>query len=561
MTVSSTKRPKGAFPKAERLAVVIVVAGILAAACGQGDGESAEAGGGTLVVAQSFEPQPTLDPALTANVITYNVVRPVIETLVTIEPGGTEIVPLLATTWQVSPDGRSWSFRLRDDVRFHDGTPFDAAAVCANFDRWYHFRGVLQSLAFGWSRFFGGFATPDDASVPTKTLYQSCEAPSVHEMVLNLTEPTGALLAALALPAFGISSPTALRRYEADKVAGTATEPRFEGSYGSAHLVGTGPLTFDRWDRGDKVVLVRNRAYWGAGPELDRVIIRRIADAAARRQALESGEISGYWPVNAADLEPLRRAGFRVYETPSLTLGYLDLNLARPPLDNLKIRQAIAHALDKEKVVRAKYPPSASVAKEILPADLWGHAPDVRVYPHDLQEARRLIAESGAANTTLELWYPKGDAEGTPPLPDPEGIALSFKADLEEAGFTVVLKAVLFQDFFEALSSSSVHLFLNEIFSFQLDPDALFDQFMAARRSGSLGPVDSDLVTVLDGAAREIDRAARAPLYEEANRIVADQALVVPFVHVKAELVYSQKVSGYRPSPIFWEGLFDVRLE
>ena len=561
MRVSGTKRVQGAFLMAKRSVVVAVAAGILAAACGGGDGQGAEAGGGTLVVAQSFEPQPTLDPALTANVITYNVVRPVIETLVTIEPGGTEIVPLLATTWQVSPDGRSWSFRLRDDVRFHDGTPFDAAAVCANFERWYHFRGVLQSLAFGWSRFFGGFATRDDASLPARTLYQSCEVRSVHEIVLNLTEPAGALLAALALPAFGISSPTALRRYGADKVTGTATEPRFEGSYGSAHLVGTGPLTFDRWDRGDKVVLVRNRAYWRAGPELGRVIIRRIADGAARRQALESGEINGYWPVNAVDLEPLRRAGFRVYEAPSLTLGYLDFNLARPPLDNLKIRQAIAHALDKEKVVRAKYPPSASVAKEILPPDLWGHAPDVRVYPHDPDRARRLIAESGVADAAVELAYPKGGAEGTPPLPDPEGIALSFKADLEGAGFTVALKPLPFQDFFEALSLGTLHLFLNEIFSFQVDPDALFDQFIAPRQSGSLGPVDAGLVTVLDGAAREIDRSDRAPLYQQANRIVADQALVVPFVHVKAELVYSQKVSGYRPSPIFWEGLFDVRLD
>ncbi len=256
----------------------------------------------------------------------------------------------------------------------------------------------------------------------------------------------------------------------------------------------------------------------------------------------------------------MRRAGFRVYETPSLTLGYLDFNLARPPLDNLKIRQAIAHALDREKVVRAKYPPSARVAKEILPPDLWGHAPDVRVYSYDPEQARRLIAESGAANTTLELWYPAGGPEGPPPLPDPEGIALSFKADLEDAGFTVVLKPAPIHDFFEALSSGRVHLFLNELFSFQVDPDALFDQFIAPRQSGSLGPVDAGLLAVLDGAAREIDQAERGPLYQQANRIVAEQALVVPFVHVKAELVYSQKVSGYRPSPIFWEGLFDVRL-
>ena len=549
----------GVRPVASRFVAIALTAGLVAAACATSDEDTGSGTGGTLVVAQSFEP-PTLDPALTANVITYNVVRPVVETLVTLEPGATEVVPQLATSWKVSPDGRSWSFRLQENVRFHDGTPFDAAAVCANFERWYHFSGILQRLASGWRLFFGGFATRADASAPGETLYHSCEAPADNEVVVNLTKKTGGLLAALAVPSFGISSPTALRRYEADKVSGTADAPRFEGSYGSAHLIGTGPFQLERWDRNDKVVLVRNRAYWGPQPELDRVIIRRIDEGTARRQALESGEIDGYWPVIAADIRPLQRAGSRVHELPNLTLGYLNFNLARPPLDNLKIRQAISHALDREKLVRAKYPPSATVAKEIVPPNLWGHAPDVRVYPHNPARVRQLITESGVAQPTLELWYPTGDPEGTPPLPDPEGIALSFKADLEQAGFTVVPKPTPFLDFFEALSSGRVHMFLDEIFSFRVDPDAMFDQFTQRHETGSLGRLDADLFALLDSAAHEIDQADRASRYEEANRIVAERALMVPFVHVKAALVYSGKVTGYRPSPIFWEGLFDVRL-
>lgn len=541
---------------------VALVAGLVATACAEdrGDTPSAARQGRTLVVAQSFDP-PALDPALSNNVVTYNLTRPVVETLVTVEPGGTGLVPLLATSWAVSPDGRSWSFQLREGVRFHDGTPFDAAAVCANFERWYRFRGILQQLASGWREFFGGFAASERAGRGTASLYQSCDAPAEHEVVVNLTRKTGGLLAALAVPHFGISSPTALRRYEADKVSGTADAPRFEGSYGQSQLVGTGPFRLERWDRNDKVVLVRNETYWGPQPELDRVIVRRIDDGAARRQALESGEIDGYWPVSAADIEPLDRAGFRVYELPNFTLGYLNFNPARPPLDNPKIRQAVAHAVDREKLVRAKYPASAIVAREIVPPDLWGHAADVRVYPADSRIARRLMAESGISQPTVELWYPKGDSEGTPPLPDPEGIALALKADLEDAGFRVIAKAApWFPDFFEAVSSGKVQMFLDELFAFRVDPDALFDQFVQRYETGSFGPLDADLRAVLETAADEIEQAARAPLYEEANRIVAEQALIVPLVHVKLALVHSREVRGYRPGPLVWEGLFDVRL-
>ncbi len=538
--------------------MLAVAVGLMVAACSESEDRDTEhQSGGTLVVAQLAEPRPSLDPALSANVVTYTVTRPVLETLVTLERGGPGITPQLATSWEVSPDGRSWTFQLRRNVRFHDGTLLDAAAVCANFERWYHFSGVLQQLASPWREVFGAFATGG----PNESLYKSCESSADLEVVLNLTRPTGALLAALALPAFGIASPTSLRRDGADKVSGTADEPRFEGSYGSVRLPGTGPFELQRWDRNDKVVLVRNRSYWGTRPGPDRVIIRRIDDGGARRQALQSGEIDGYWPVGPAEVRPLAEAGMQVFELPALTLGYLGFNVARPPLDNPKIRQAVAHALDREKVVRAKYAASATVADEIVPPHFWGHAPDVPVYAHDPQRARQLITESGVPEPTLELWYPVGLPEGPPTLPDPEGIALAFEADLEEAGFTVTaLPTPWFSEYMEALLSGRVHMFLNEIVAFRMDPDAVFDQFTQQYETGAMRAPDGELLALLDSAAREIDQGHRAPLYEDANRMVAERVLMVPFVHVKPAIVYSPKIRGYGPSPIVWEGLFDVRL-
>ena len=539
--------------KARRLLAVVVAAGVALVGCSGGKDRGTEER--TLVFAQFGEPPATLDPALSGNVVTYIVTRPVLETLVSVRPGGTDVRPQLATSWEVSADARSWTFRLRDNVRFHDGTAFDASAVCANFNRWYHFGGILQQLASEWRRLFGGFAGQGDGG-----LYRSCEAPAEHEVVINLTKGTGTFLPGLALPAFAIASPEALRRYKADSVSGIAEQPVFDGTFGTDNLIGTGPFKLQSWTRNDRLALVRNEAYWGQKPALDRVIVRRIDDGAARRQALESGEVDGYLPVDAADVPPLRGAGFKVYDLPGFSLGFLGFNKERPPLDNLMIRRAIAHALDLETVVRAKYPASASLAKGIVPPDLWGHAADVRAYPHDPDQARRLLAGSGVANPTVEIWYPTGLAQGPPAIPDPEGIALAVKNDLEAVGFRVLTRPTPWMpDWEEALSSGKVHMFLGDIYAFRVDPDALFDG-LAASYDAALGAIDAELRTILDQAADAIDQRARTPLYQQANRMVMQDLPVVPFVHVKPAIVFSPKVSGYRPSPIFWEGLFDVRI-
>ena len=360
-----------------------VVMAVMALACGGGSGQD-RTGGGTLVLAQLFEPR-TLDPALDSSIVQFVVVAPIFETLVRVKPGSTEIVPGLARSWEASPDGRSWTFRLQPGVAFHDGTPFNAQAVCANFERWYHFTGIAQSVSRFWRQLMRGYATAEGPSA-VPSLYRSCDVRAEHELTVNLTNTAGALIPSLALPAFAIASPDALRRYEADKVTGTGSDPRFEGTFGTQHPIGTGPFRFESWTRQDKVVLVRNDRYWGSKPDLERLVIRRIDDGAARRQALQSGEIDGYIPVDPGDLEGLRRAGFAVFEQPGLNVGYIALNQAKPPLDNLKVRQAIAHAIDEETLVRAKYPASAEVARQFLPPGLWGRAPDPFTYAHARHE-------------------------------------------------------------------------------------------------------------------------------------------------------------------------------
>jgi peptide/nickel transport system substrate-binding protein len=521
----------------------------LVASCGGG---SERPRGGTLVVALLDEPE-TLDPATTSQIIALQVTYQMFETLVKVEPGGTRVVAGLARSWSSTNEAREWSFELEDGVRFHDGTPFNAAAVCANFERWYRFTGILQSQTVSaiWQAIFGGFATKDLPSTPTSSLYESCEARGEREVVIRLTRSSGAFLSALTSPAFAIASPDALRQYEADKVGGSAEAPEFEGTFASEHPIGTGPFRLEQWAPEDRVTLVRNDDYWDDKARLDRVVFRYIPDGAARRQALEKGEIDGYDPVDPPDIDPLRAAGFQVLERPPFNVGFLGINQGKPPFDRLEVRQAVAHALNREALVRDKYPPGAVVAEQFTPPALWGHADDVPEYSYDPPRARQLLAQAGVVDPAVELWYPTEASDAI--WVDAQGIASAFEADLKAVGFQVTLKpAPLRPDYASAISSGAVQLFLGAGYGDRSDPDAFLGPYQRTSRR-LLGLQDAELFRLLDEAEVEPDQNRRRPLYEQANRRLVELLPGVPYVHVPEYLALSKNVEGHPHSPVPWD--------
>src|SRR5687767_2892975 len=204
---------------------------------GGGDGGEAAQTGGTFVFGAAGDPA-MLDPAFGSDGETFRVSRQIFEGLLGNELGGTDPVPELATDWEVSEDGLEYTFALQDGVTFHDGTDFNAEAVCFNFDRWYNFEGLAQSpsASYYYQAVFGGFAnTPD-----TPSIYESCEATDENTAVIRLTQVTSKFPSALALPAFSIQSPTALQEYNADEVSGSEDALTYS-EYALEHPVGTGP--------------------------------------------------------------------------------------------------------------------------------------------------------------------------------------------------------------------------------------------------------------------------------------------------------------------------------
>ena len=325
----------------------------------------------TLVFGSSADPV-ALDGALISDGESGRVVIQIFEGLVNLKPGTTTVIPALATSWKASNGGKSWTFALRKNVKFTDGTPFNGAAACANFNRWYNFTGSFQnpSATYYWQTVFGGFKKYDPKSgAPKGSLFKSCKVNNSSSVTINLTDPSASFIGAMSLPSFSMESPTAMAKYGANQGSVDSSgvfHPT--GTYATQHPTGTGPFMFQSWTRGDKLTLVRNPNYWGAKAKLSTLIFKPIADNAARLQALQNGEIQGYDLVEPQDISVIQQdSNLKLLSRPPFNVAIVGMNQARPPMNKLQVRQAIAYGLDRASVIKAFYAGRGVVAKEFQP--------------------------------------------------------------------------------------------------------------------------------------------------------------------------------------------------
>jgi len=532
---------------------VMVVAAI-PVGCGGGGG-----GGDTLTFGSASDPV-VLDGALVSDGESLRVIDQIMEGLVGLEAGSTKIVPELAESWTASDDGLTWTFQLKDGVTFHDGEPFNAEAVCFNFDRWYNFAGPLQnsSVSYYWQTVFRGYASNEDDSL-APSLYGSCEAQDELTAVITITEPSSAFLGALALTNFGIASPAALTEFEAD--AGTVDEEAgvFQptGTYGTEHPTGTGPFKFDSWERGDRLTLTRNDDYWGEAAILETLIFRPISDNAARLQALQTGEIQGYDLVEPQDIATIEGdANLQILDRPAFNVGYVTINQAMPPMDNPLVRQAVAHGLDRQAVVDNFYAGRGVVAHQFMPPLVEGYADDVVQFDFNPDRARALLQQAGLTlPVEIEFWFPTDVSR--PYMPDPRRNFEAFAASLNRSGFRVTARSAPWSPDYLGRQQNGTAGHLNLIgwtgdFG---DPDNFVGTFFQSQQPawGTNEFPNEEIIDILNRAERETDIAARTGLYQEANRMIAEWIPGVPYVHTSPALAFQANVTGYVPSPVSLE--------
>ncbi len=563
-----------------RIFTAIVAMGLVLAACGggttspsaSGAGPSASGGvqtGGTFVFGGA-RLSSSLDPALTSDGESFRVLRQVYETLVDLAPGSTnELVGALAETWEGEPEDTVYTFHLREGVTFQDGTPFNADAVVANFDRMANFVEELQASAYYYQQVFG---FGDDS------ILDSVEATDDMTVVFTLKRPNPNFLYGLALPCFGIVSPAVLESTNADDPAGTfGTE---------VTQAGTGPFILDSYTPDEEATMVRNEDYWGDKAPLDRLIIRPIADPAARLQALEGGSIQGYDLVSPSDYEAVTDAGFQLVERLSFNTLYLGLNpnarenakaagrtyygdSGESPLKDLKVRQAIEMAIDKEALIPAFYGGRGSVADNFMPdtsqwADVIGAA--VTPVPFDLDGAKQLLADAGftADNpAVVHFWFP---TEVTRPyMPDPAGLHQAITQMLEDAGFVVESHSDIWDDpgyLFDAQNGYYDLHFLGWTGDWD-DPGNFYGIHFAY--SGGEPAVqfgcDADIEDALTTANEEVESGSpRSRLGRGRQGVVHDNVCFVTLVHGDTAVALAPNVSGYQVNPTGSESLATVSI-
>ena len=552
----SITRRRGLIAVSGAALAALVLSGCVASQRGDGDGGGAGDVDGTFVFAASSDPA-SLDPAFAQDGETFRVSRQIFEGLVGTEPGTADPAPLLAEKWESSEDGMSHTFTLKEGVTFHDGTPFNAEAVCANFDRWYNWTGLAASEALGYyyNKLFKGYA-----SDPTNAVYKSCTPDGDYSVTIDLNKPFAGFVASLSLPAFGMQSPSAMSEFGADDVSGTAEAPVLS-EYAMGHPVGTGPFQFEEWAPGEQVTLKAYGDYWGEAGQVDEIIFRTIDDPTARRQALESGSIDGYDLVGPADTKALEDKGFTMVSRPPFTILYLAFNQAIPELQDPKVREALSYAIDKDALISQVLPEGTERAIEFVPDTVNGYNPDVTTYDFDPEKAKSLLAEAGYTEANplkLEFDYPVNVSR--PYMPDPEQIFTVLSSQLADVGVETTPVSQEWGEYLDRITGTSDHgIHLLGWTGDYNDTDNFVGVFFG-QQSAECGFDNPELFQKLDEARGVPSLEDQTALYEDINEMVAQFIPGVPLAHPAPTLAFDSRVKSYPASPVNDEVFTDIVL-
>jgi peptide/nickel transport system substrate-binding protein len=461
------------------------------------------------------------------------------------KPGTTDLEPSLATDWKVSQDGKTWTFKLRPGVKFHDGTDFDAEAVKFNFERWWDeknefgYRNAGKSYEI-WGNLFGAFKGKPDS------LLQNIVVEGKDTIKFVLKQPFSAFPSAVSSGYFGIASPAAIKKAGAQ--------------YGtpSSQAVGTGPFVFKEWRSGDRIVLEKNQSYWKQGlPKSNQLVMRFITDPAARLAQLRSGTIDLTVDLVPDQLKEIQSdAKLEAVKRPSLNVGYLALNPSYEPLSKPEVRQAIAQAINKKEIVKAFWSELAESTPHFTPPSLQEYqSKGVTGYEFNPQAAKQLLAKAGYPNGfPLQLWYMP---VSRPYFPNPKPLAEAFAADLNAIGIKVNLQT---KDWAAYLADRNkkpgFQAFMLGWTGDYGDPDNFYYPHFGPTATQDIGNWKNDQVLKLLDQGRAIsDKAARTKIYQQIDELLYKEAVRLPIVHAQPLLAKRKNVNGWVPSPLGSEPL------
>ncbi len=465
--------------------------------------------GGTLTVGLSNDSK-TYDPIFSVQYSERYVLYLAFDTLVKYGPDFS-IQPELAESWETSADGKRIVFTLRDGVTFQDGTPFDANAVKWNIDQ------RLDEKVKSPQR---------QLLVP---IVASVEVIDPRHVAFNLVAPSPVLFSLLGeRPGFMVS-PTAWQQ---------------RGISFSTQPVGTGAFILKEWTRGSRVVLERNPNYWQKGlPYLDRIIVQDLAGSVIGVQRLLTGEIDYVDQLTPSDVLPIEKRPGIVLKP--ITVGrwyFLQWHVNEPPFDNPKLRQAFAHAIDRNRLNEITMRGQGMISDGPTPPGLWWYDPDLKSYPHDPARAKALLAEAGHPNGFEYVL-------STPQVSVFQQINQLLQEQLDAVGIKLTLQPAAASEWYARVVSGATNLTPTR-WTQRADPDGLlYILFHSKGFANTMKYRNGQVDALLDQARTVYDVDARKKLYAEAQRQIVADLPMVPLLFGAEYAALRAPVNGFQWIP------------
>jgi len=494
----------------------------------------------TLVYCSEGSPE-GFDPALYTSGTTFDATsHPLYNQLAEFKVGTTEVVPGLAESWEVSDDGQTVTFKLRTGVKFHSNdmfTPtrdFNSEDVVFTFDRQGNEDNPYFTVSGGTWEYFGGMSMPD--------LIESIEAPDANTVVFNLTRPEAPIIANMAMDFASIVS----KEY-ADAMMEAGTPEMVNQA-----PIGTGPFTFQAYQKDAVIRYLRNDDYWGDKARVESLIFAITPDASVRYQKVQAGEchITAY--PNPADVQAMKDADdIVVMEQEGLNVGYLAYNTTVAPYDNPKVRKALNMAIDKQAIIDVVFQGSGQIAKNPIPPTMWSYNDAIVDDEFNPEAAKAALEAEGVTDLKMKIWAMPVQR---PYNPNARRMAELMQADFANIGVEV---EIVSYEWGEYLSRSR-----------ELDRDGA----ILLGWTGDNGDPDNFLAVLLGCDGRENSNRAqwchqpfedliqaakilptqeeRRPLYEEAQVIFKDQAPWATIAHSVVFMTMRPEVDGYVVHPL-----------
>nr|WP_232491130.1 ABC transporter substrate-binding protein [Mycobacterium dioxanotrophicus] len=487
-------------PVVRTLSAVAAVLALVLSACSAGS--RVDLGGeasGYLIAAIAGEPD-QLDPQRTSAYFSFEVLENVFDTLV--EPDANlQMGPALATSWDVSPDQLSWTFHLRPGVTWHDGSPLTAEDVV------YSYRRIIDQKLTNVDKFsaVAGVDAVDPATVR-----------------ITVKHPTPNLLTNLG----GFKGMAIVQRHNV------------ESGQIATHPIGTGPFTFVSRKSGDSITLKANPRYWAGPPPVAGVTFRFISEPSTALSALQAGEVDWTDSIPPQRVSQLREDdSLHLAVTPSNDYWYLALNEARKPWNDVRVRQAIAYAIDRDSITAATTYRTATTNQLAIPqGNAW--YTDYHRYRHDLDEAKRLLQEAGNAPKDLDMLV-------TSEYPETVTAAQIIADNLAPLGITVNIRTVDFATWLDEQNNGHFDMLMMGWLG-NIDPD---DFYYAQHHSGGTSNAqkfsDPEVDQLLDAGRVETDVATRKSIYARAATRIADEVSYIYLYNPSVIQAWATNLSGY----------------